>query len=411
VSQKISVLHVCDHLGWSGSRMHGVKRLFAWTLPRFDPSRFDVSLVSLRKKDSSEDSLESFGVDVTYLHKGKFDPATLTALLKVMDRKGTQVLHLHGYGATTFGRIAAAMRGTAVLLHEHANHGTTPWFQQVADSLLAPYTDLAMAVSKSTAEFTIRARKIPAEKTKVVYLGAPLEEFGRARSPQEVTAARAALGIAPGTFAVGTVTRLMPAKGNRYLIEAVRPIVEQIPEAHVYIAGEGELQGELEAQARELGVVGRVHFLGFQRDVASVLSAYDLVVFPSLWEGTPLTSFEALAMGKPIVSTDADGLCEILRDGVDAVIVPKESGRAIADAVVALERDPVRRASLGAEAQRTSRRYDIAAYVRKMERLYDLMARVSRSTRRQGLLREDLSFLDSGQPSPLPGYDSPGAQP
>ncbi len=69
-----------------------------------------------------------------------------------------------------------------MLLHEHANHGTTPWFQQVADTLLAPYTDLAMAVSKSTAEFTIRARKIPAEKTKVVYLGAPLEEFGRTRS-------------------------------------------------------------------------------------------------------------------------------------------------------------------------------------------------------------------------------------
>ena len=54
MSEKISVLHVCDHLGWAGSRMHGVKRLFAWTLPRFDKSRFDVSLVSLRKKDTSE---------------------------------------------------------------------------------------------------------------------------------------------------------------------------------------------------------------------------------------------------------------------------------------------------------------------------------------------------------------------
>ena len=391
--------------------MHGVKRLFAWTLPRFDPARFDVSLVSLRKKDTSEDTLEQYGIDVTYLHKGKFDPATLTALLKVMDRKQTQVLHLHGYGATTFGRIAAAMRGTAVLLHEHANHTTTPWFQQVADSLLAPYTDVAIAVSASTAEFTMRARRIPPEKMKVVYLGAPLEEFGRLRSPQEIAAARAALGIAPGTFAVGTVTRLMPAKGNRYLVDAVKPIVDQVPEAHVYIAGEGELREELEAQARALGVTDRLHFLGFQRDVAAVLSAFDLVVFPSLWEGTPLTSFEALAMGKPIVSTDADGLRDILRDQVDAVIVPREDGRAIADAVVALERDPARRAALGAEAQRTSRRYDIDVYVRKMERLYELMARVSRPSRRQGLLREDLSFLDAGQPSPTQGVGAPGAQP
>ena len=70
---------------------------------------------------------------------------------KVMDRKGTQVLHLHGYGATTFGRMAAAMRGIPAILHEHANLTDTPWFQKVADRMLAPATDIAIAVSKSTA--------------------------------------------------------------------------------------------------------------------------------------------------------------------------------------------------------------------------------------------------------------------
>ena len=103
---KLNVLQVCDHLGWEGSRMHGVKRLFAWMIPRFDPERYNVSLVSLRKKDLSEETLESFGVDITYLHKSKFDPATLPALLKVIDRKKIDILHLHGYGATTFGRMA-----------------------------------------------------------------------------------------------------------------------------------------------------------------------------------------------------------------------------------------------------------------------------------------------------------------
>ena len=86
--------------------MHGVKRLFAWMIPRFDPARYNVSLVSLRKKDLSEETLESFGIDITYLHKSKFDPATLPALLKVIDRKQIDILHLHGYGATTFGRMA-----------------------------------------------------------------------------------------------------------------------------------------------------------------------------------------------------------------------------------------------------------------------------------------------------------------
>src|SRR5512134_2323498 len=109
--RRLNVLQVCDHLGWDGSRMHGVKRLFAWMIPRFDRTRFNVSLVSLRKKDLSEETLESLGVDIEYLHRSKFDPRTLLDLLAVIDRKQIDILHLHGYGATTFGRLAGAIRG------------------------------------------------------------------------------------------------------------------------------------------------------------------------------------------------------------------------------------------------------------------------------------------------------------
>ena len=159
--------------------MHGVKRLFAWMIPRFDRDRFDVSLVSLRKKDLSEETLDALGIDITYLHKSKFDPSTLTALLKIIDRKKIDVLHLHGYGATTFGRIAAALRGIPAIVHEHANLTDTPWFQKIADRALEPYTDIAIAVSQSTADFVIRARLVRPEKVKVVYLGAPHDEFSR----------------------------------------------------------------------------------------------------------------------------------------------------------------------------------------------------------------------------------------
>src|SRR5690606_13557888 len=134
-----------------------------------------------------------------------------------------------------------------------------------------------------------------------------------------------------------------------------------IPAAHVYIAGEGELQNALEAEGRELGVSDRLHFLGFQRDVAQVLSAFDVVVFPSLAEGTPLTAFEALAMGKPIVATDADGLRDILTDGVDALVVPRENPGALADAVVRLERDPALQQTLDAGPRHTGSRCDIQA--------------------------------------------------
>jgi len=394
-TRTLNVVHVCDHLGWEGSRMHGVKRLFAWMIPRFDRSRFNVSLISLRRKDLSEDTLEQFGIDVTYLARHKFDPATYTALLKVLEKKQADLVHLHGYGATTFGRLCAWRMGIPAVLHEHANHTDTPWFQKVADRLLAPHTDLALAVSESTAEFTIRARQMPAERTKVVYLGAPLDEFARPRSGDELAAARRALGIEPGTISVGTITRLMPSKGNQYLVDAVPAILAQHPNVRVFIVGEGELQPALEAQARALGLGDRLVFTGFTRDVAAALSALDMVVFPSLWEGTPLTVFEALAMGKPIVSTDADGLMDVLTDRHDALVVPKADPRRLAEGVCALIEDPALAATLAERARATGARYDIAAFVRKMERLYTLLHETSRATGRAGLLQADLGFLET----------------
>ena len=397
--RRLNVLQVCDHLGWEGSRMHGVKRLFAWMIPRFDPDRYAVSLVSLRKKDLSEETLESMGIDITYLHKSKFDPTTLPALLDVIRRKRIDILHLHGYGATTFGRLAAAMRGLPAILHEHANLTDTPWFQKLADAALERQTDLALAVSESTAEFVIKARRIPADKVKVVYLGAPLDEFSRARTDEEIASARAELGAAPSDVLVGTVTRLHDSKGNSYLVDAAKLVIERRPAARFVLFGEGPLRPELEAQAARLGLGDRFLFAGFARDVARVVSAFDMSVFPSLWEGTPLTVFEALAMGKAIVSTDADGLTDVLTAEQDAVIVPKRSAPALADAIVRLIDSPAERARLGAAARVTARQYDIATFVRKMERLYDLLHAVSRPTRRRGVLAADLSFLTSKAPA------------
>ena len=142
-------------------------------IPRFDAERFNVSLISLRAPDTSQERLEAYGIDVTYLSRSKFDPWTLSALLTELDRRKADILHMHGYGATTFGRLAAARRDLPTVLHEHANLTDTPWFQKVADRLLAPYTDLAIAVSRSTAEFVTGARRVPRARTRIVYLGAP----------------------------------------------------------------------------------------------------------------------------------------------------------------------------------------------------------------------------------------------
>jgi glycosyltransferase involved in cell wall biosynthesis len=397
--RRLNILQVCDHLGWEGSRMHGVKRLFAWMIPRFDRTRFNVSLVSLRKKDLSEETLESLGVEIEYLHRSKFDPATLPALLKIIDRRQIDVLHLHGYGATTFGRMAGAIRRLPTILHEHANLTDTPWFQKVADRALEPFTDIALAVSRSTADFVRDARLVRPDKIRVVYLGAPVEEFGASFTPEAVAAARAALGIRADEFAIGTITRLHDSKGNEYLVEAARQVVNRYPTARFFLAGEGPLRPALEAQATALGLGNRFVFAGFVKDVAATLSAFDLSVFPSLWEGTPLTAFEALAAGKPIVATDADGLLDILEADRTAWIVPKRDAARLAERIVHAIEHPDERVAMGARAREAGRSFDINAFVRKMERLYPMLHELSRPTHRRGILEQDLSFLGRQVPA------------
>ena len=109
--------------------MHGVKRLFAWIIPRFDRERFNVSLASLRRKDLSEETLEQFGVDVTYLSRHKFDPGTYAALRKVLAAKRADIVHMHGYGATTFGRLCARSSedpGGAARARQSWRHAVVP---------------------------------------------------------------------------------------------------------------------------------------------------------------------------------------------------------------------------------------------------------------------------------------------
>jgi glycosyltransferase involved in cell wall biosynthesis len=389
----LRILHVCDHLGWEGSRMHGVKRLFAWMLPRFDPTRFDVSLVSLRRRDLSEETLDALGIDITYLEKSKFDPTTLPALLRVIGRKRIDVLHLHGYGATTFGRMAAAWKGLPVVLHEHANLTATPWFQRIADRWLEPYTDIALAVSQSTATFVTGARRVRPERVRVVYLGAPIEEFGQPRPAAEIQATRERWGVQPGDFVIGSVTRLHDSKGNEYLVDAARLVLDARPQARFLVFGEGPLRADLEARAARLDLGDRFQFGGFVKDVAEALWAFDLSVFPSLWEGTPLTVFEAMAASRPIVATDADGLAEVLHEGEDAALVARRDAPALARAMIRLIDDPAERTRLAGNASRAAAEYDINAFVRKMERLYEVLARESRAHRRDVAGLPDLAFL------------------
>jgi hypothetical protein len=123
-TRKLNILQVCDHLGWEGSRMHGVKRLFSWMIPRFDATRFNVSLVSLRKKDLSEETLDALGIDIS---SGAVRPGAPGDAHR--RPSGSTCLHATG---DDLGRMVGAMRGIPPSCTS-ANLTSTPGSREVAD--------------------------------------------------------------------------------------------------------------------------------------------------------------------------------------------------------------------------------------------------------------------------------------
>lgn len=369
--RKLNVIHICDKFGMRGSTIHGVSRLFAWWFPRFDREKFNVKLYGLKHPDASSRALEAEGVEMSYLGKSALDPTVLTTFLSLIKREKADVIHLHGWIAANFGRVAGRLAGIPTIMHEHGVDPSFPVSQRIADKLVSPFNHITVAVSKSVRDFIVANRSVPPWKIRTIYNGAPLEEFSPA-DPRLVDQAREEFGIPEACRVVGTIGRLDTQKGITYFLKAARRIMS--PDIRFLIVGDGPMRQQLEGEAKDLGLGSNVIFAGHRSDVPIIQSLLDIQVFPSLWEGTPLTVFEALAMGKAIVSTNVDGLGEVLVNGESALVVEPSDPDQLAVGIQRLlyDSDLADQLRVGAIAQ--SKKFDISQTVRNLESLYEELA-------------------------------------
>jgi glycosyltransferase involved in cell wall biosynthesis len=365
-----AVLHVCDKFGVAGSSIHGVSRLFSWWFPRYDPSRFTVSLCGLKAREPATERLAEQGIAVHHLGRAKFDPRILTDLIGLVRRTKASLLHVHGYAAADFGRLAARATGAALVLHEHFADPRMPAYQALADRALASLTDRAIAVSGSTRDFLVRERFVPPAKVRLIWNGAPLDEFTPV-TRERALRVRSELGLPEAAPVVGTIGRLSTQKGHTYLVQAAPAVIAARPDVRFLVAGDGDLMEPLQDEARALGIPDRFVFAGHRTDVPDLLGAIDVLALPSLYEGTPLALFEAMAAGKAIVASAVDGCAEVLEHGRTALLVPPARPDALAQALLALLADEGKHLTLSQAARAESRKYDIATCVAQMQDLYD----------------------------------------
>lgn len=236
------------------------------------------------------------------------DAVALVKLYRFIRQQRPDIVHTHTAKAGVMGRLAAKMVGAPVVVHTfHGNvldgYFSAPanWLIRVVERILALGTDAICALSPQQAsELVERFRVTPADKVHVVPLGLDLEPF-QALPPAP---------FSDGKLVAGWLGRFVTIKDIPLLCAVMREICQRTDRVRFVIAGDGPERGRIEDATRSLGP-DRCEFVGWQRDIAPVLSRCHVLMQTSRNEGTPVALIQGMAAGRPFVSTAVGGVVDM----------------------------------------------------------------------------------------------------
>jgi glycosyltransferase involved in cell wall biosynthesis len=213
--------------------------------------------------------------------------------------------------------------------------------------------DLTVHGCQAQRRFWMKTESAAGRNSTVIYNGVDSDHFELTHALEEARRLRARLGVKPESLLVGAVGMCRPEKNQQVLLTALRQLRASRVDAHLVIAGDGPLRGQLEASAAQLAIADRVHFIGTVDDVRPVLAALDVFVLPSIAvESFSNAALEAMSMGRPVILSDIGGAREMISDGVEGYVVsPSELGARLPAILAALYADGRKRRQMGIAAR------------------------------------------------------------
>ncbi len=287
------------------------------------------------------------------------------------------VVHTHISKTGILGRLAARKVGVPVVIHTAhgwqwtlARTGAMRRFIIASERWAARFTDRIVVVAEGDREKGLAAGVGSPDQYVVIESAISLDEFDPAAV--ERGAARRDAGIPDDAPVAGTVGRFAHPKEPAVMLRAAQALLEAEPRAHFIYVGDGPDRERVLQGLGDFRNHPRLHLLGLRRDVPQLVAAMDVFLLSSSSEGLPRAVAEAMAMEKPVVSTPAGAVPDLVREGETGCLVPFGDHAALAEAAVALLRDPPRARALGTEgARRVRERFDVGRMVRRIEALYE----------------------------------------
>jgi glycosyltransferase involved in cell wall biosynthesis len=282
------------------------------------------------------------------------DAAALRGLSRLIRRGGYDLVHAHSAKAGVLARLAARAARVPVVYSPHCfpfvgDFGRPRrWFATATERALAPATAAIVCVCADERRRGLAAG-LSGDRLRVVR--------NACAAPDGAPPDAALAAFAGGAPVAAAISVLRPQKRVDVFLAAVPEVWARFPEARLAVVGDGPLRGELEAQARALGLLGdpRFAFLPFSPPSARHLRAVDVAVLSSSWEALPIAALEALSCGVPQVATAVGGTPEAVTPDVGLLVPPADPG-ALGAAIARLLADPPARGAMAAAARERWRR-------------------------------------------------------
>jgi glycosyltransferase involved in cell wall biosynthesis len=298
---------------------------------------------------------------------------------RVLSRGEFDLVHAHWVIPNgPIGALVARRHGIPLVISLHGSDISVSqrsgWLGRIARSSFAR----AAAVTAPSGDLIERARSLGADcHLALIPYGADADAF--APDPAARGRIRTHLGLSADHTVICGVGRFVHWKGFEYLIDAFAESSAALPQLRLVFVGDGDLRHSLQARAHSLGVGDAVTFAGMaaRDEMPEYLAAADIVVVPSIHydgyvDGLPNVALEAMTAGKPLIATRVGGLAQLVQSGENGLLVEEQDSGALADAIVALARDPDLRARLGENGRtliRDSMNWDVVA--ERFETVYE----------------------------------------
>lgn len=319
------------HLVYSGG-LYGIERMLLALLPALRSRGFEPTLGCFGDPTAPNGAIgraaSEAGIRTVFLgdaHQGGFRGAR--DLHRALRELAPDLVHLHGYKATIIGGVLARIHRIPAVAtyHAEARQAVGLRLQVAAESpvlrLLARVVAVSQPIAAELAERGVRTGRIVVIPNGIAPTSPPRVE------PR-------------GTFPVAVVGRLVAEKNVQMVLESVAALRGRFPALRVLIAGEGPYRASLEARVAALGLREVVTFAGFVTDVPSLLAGAAAFAMPSQTEGMPISLLEAMAAGVPIIASAVGSIPEIVRDGREALLIPRNDQGALTAALERLLTDP-----------------------------------------------------------------------